>query len=276
VRRARLTPLKLSAVLSAAQVIVSNPPITVAALPDLPNRFAGASGGSSTGGTPAADTPSRFIGSVKPANYVEGVGSGDDEGVWRSDVDDTDDEEMTATATTRTTPSRSAKGKGKTIVIDDDSNDDMEDDDDGDSDEHGDNWLKKASVQELEERAEKADPDQANEYERKGLDDDDDDSDREKEGKEDYVPDGGEKQVDYAIAIATYGRSETFEEKTYPLLVKHGLTAKATLFLQSPEDEAAYARFGLKIVRREPEGTRADEQLLHPLLRQGCECCVCS
>jgi hypothetical protein len=180
---------------------------------------------------------------------VEGVGS-DDDGVWKSNEEDTDEDEVPAgtTTTARTTPSRSAKGKGKDIIIDDNSNDDMEDDDDGDSDEHGDDWNKKAVVQELEERAEKADTDQANEYEQGGLGSDDD-SDWEKEGKEDYVPDGGEKQVDYAIVIATYGRSKTFEEKTYPLLIRHNLRAKATLFLQSPEDEAAYARFGLKIVR---------------------------
>ena len=64
----------------------------------------------------------------------------------------------------------------------------MEDEDDGDSDEHGEDWVKKASVQELEERAEKAADDQANEYEKAGLDDD---SDWKKEGKEDYVPGGG-------------------------------------------------------------------------------------
>jgi hypothetical protein len=51
--------------------------------------------------------------------------------------------------------------------------------------------------------AEEAGADQANEYEREGLDDDDD-SDGEKEGKEDYVSGGGgEQQVDYVIAIAT-------------------------------------------------------------------------
>jgi hypothetical protein len=72
----------------------------------------------------------------------------------------------------------------------------MADDGDGDSDEHGGDWVKKAGVQELEERAEKADADQANEYEQDGLDDDND-SDWEKEGKEDYVHGGGEQQVDY-------------------------------------------------------------------------------
>ena len=118
------------------------------------------------------------------------------------------------------------------------------DDDDGDSDEHGDDWLKKASVQELEERAERADPGQANEYEREGLDDDD-----ESDGEEDYVPGGGgEQQVEYVIAIATYDRAKMFATHTYPLLVKHGLTAKATLFLQSEEDAIAYAHFGLNTV----------------------------
>jgi hypothetical protein len=33
---------------------------------------------------------------------------------------------------------------------------------------------------------------------------------------------GGEQQVDYVIAIATYNRAKMFETHTYQLLVKHG------------------------------------------------------
>jgi hypothetical protein len=79
---------------------------TVAIIPDPPNCFAGVSGGASIGGTPTTLSPSSFVGPVKPPDFVDGVGSGDDEGVWKSDDDDTDDEEMTVTTAARTTPSR--------------------------------------------------------------------------------------------------------------------------------------------------------------------------
>ena len=59
--------------------------------------------------------------------------------------------------------------------------------------------------------------------------------------------------MEYVIAIATYDRSKMFETHTYQLLVKHGITAKATLFLQSEDDAIAYEHFGLNTVRS-PKG----------------------
>ena len=46
------------------------------------------------------------------------------------------------------------------------------------------------------------------------------------------MPDGLDGATDYVIAIPSYGRVETFRQKTYrKILVPYGLCARTTLYL---------------------------------------------
>tara|TARA_R110000787_G_scaffold160999_1_gene274514 strand:+ start:1135 stop:1881 length:747 start_codon:yes stop_codon:yes gene_type:complete len=55
--------------------------------------------------------------------------------------------------------------------------------------------------------------------------------------------------LDYHIVIPSFNRCDTFGKKTYAFLERHKLLSNATLFLQTDEDEEAYKKYNIPIIR---------------------------
>jgi hypothetical protein len=295
VRRVRLTPLKLSAAPSAAQVSVSNPPITVAA---LLTHTSSPTGGAGVGGSSASLGGSKKSASKSPPlkSPPRRLPQALDKEIQRIKVKRKGKGKGTARFTPSPTSLKddfyrdgSAGGDGpndagyieeEKEVRQHSREDVMEELVYGDvSEEEEDEDYEKESEEEESEEEESEDEGEDEVEESEEGEESEEDEDEEEEEEEvvvvemEEVEDEDEEEAvtDYTLYCITKGRVEEFGSMSYKLFEEAKLLHRVVLCLQNDEDEKNYNESypNLKSIRTPPSLHRSANYVTNEIVSPG-------